>query len=286
MSMWNIMETILMKTAEPVCNFCGHKDFKVREEAEPPFRVLECRNCGLVFVHPFPDVSGLAVHYDKDYYRDWIGAQKEKRIKMWEARLNKLERFRPAGRLLDVGCGDGAFLQLAQKRGWDVSGTEYSSYAAEYAGKALGIRVFNGELFAAAYPDASFAAVTMWHVLEHVTDPKRYLKEVFSVLKPSGLLVLAVPNVNDLLMKAAYGLFKFKRYRLFSKNDRELHLYHFSPKTIKACLEAAGFRCLRLGPDNGIVEPAKKFINMAASVPYYLFGIKIFNAIEVYAVKE
>ena len=106
------------------------------------------------------------------------------------------------------------------------------------------------------------------------------------MLKPSGLLVLAVPNVNDLLMKAAYGLFKFRRYRLFSKDDRELHLYHFSPRTIKAYMKAAGLRCLRLGPDNGIVEPAKKLINMAASVPYYLFGAKIFNAIEVCAVKK
>lgn len=275
-----------MRPAEPICNLCEKQRFKIREEAEPPFKVLQCLSCGLVFVHPFPETAGLAAHYDESYYKDWIGAQKEKRTKMWEKRLNGLEKSCPKGRLLDVGCGNGAFLELAQKRGWDVSGTEYSSYAAEYAGKALGIRVFNGELFAAAYPDASFDAVTMWHVLEHVTDPQRYLKEVCRILKPSGLLVLAVPNVNDLLMKAAYGLFKFKRYRLFSKSDRELHLYHFSSKTIKASLEAAGLRCLRLGPDNGIVEPAKKIINMAASAPYYLFGISIFNAIEVYAVKK
>lgn len=275
-----------MRPSEPRCNLCGENRFKIREEAEPPFKVLQCLGCGLVFVHPFPETAGLATHYDESYYKDWIGAQKEKRTKMWEKRLNGLEKRCPKGRLLDVGCGNGAFLEQARKKGWTVNGTEYSPYAAGYARDVLGLDVFRGELFEAGYKGASFNAVTMWHVLEHVTDPKRYLKEVFSVLKPSGLLVLAVPNVNDLLMKAAYRLFKFKRYRLFSKNDRELHLYHFSPKTIKASLEAAGFRCLRLRPDNGIVEPAKKLINMAASVPYYLFGIKIFNAIEVYAVKE
>lgn len=275
-----------MIPAEPVCNLCGEKRFKIREVAEPPFKVLQCLGCGLVFVHPFPDGAGLAEHYDESYYKDWIGAQKEKRTVMWEKRLNGLEKICPKGRLLDVGCGNGAFLDLAQKRGWEVSGTEYSSYAAQYAGKTLGISVFNGELADAAYPGASFDAVTMWHVLEHVTDPQRYLKEAARILKPSGTLVLAVPNVNDLLMKAAYLLFRFKRYRLFSRNDREVHLYHFSPETLKASLAAAGLRCLRLGPDNGIVEPAKKLINMTASVPYYLFGINIFNAIEVYAVKE
>ncbi|MFA6434231.1 MAG: class I SAM-dependent methyltransferase [Elusimicrobiales bacterium] len=275
-----------MKPQEPCCNLCGGSRFKIREKAEEPFKVLQCLDCGLVFVHPLPDPAGLAAHYDERYYRDWIGAQKEKRTEMWENRLNGLEESSPGGRLLDVGCGDGAFLRLAQKRGWTVSGTEYSSYAARYSGKILGTGVFNGELFDAAYPGASFDAVTMWHVLEHVADPLRYLKEVRRILKPSGLLLLAVPNVNDLLMKAAYALARFKRYRLFSKNDREPHLYHFSPETIKAYLEAAGLRCLRLGPDNGIVERGKKIINAAASVPYHLFGIKIFNAIEAYAVKK
>lgn len=80
---------------------------------------------------------------------------------MWEGRLKKIEKQRQGGRLLDVGCGDGAFLKLAQERGWEVSGTEHSSYAAKYVGEALGITVFCGELFAAGYPDNSFDVVTM-----------------------------------------------------------------------------------------------------------------------------
>ena len=128
-----------MRQVETSCNFCGQRRFTVLEEDEPPFRVLECLNCGLVFVDPFPDIAKLAVHYDEDYYRDWISEQKNKRIRMWEGRLKKLEKQRQGGRLLDVGCGDGAFLKLAQERGWGVSGTEHSSYAAKYVGEALGI---------------------------------------------------------------------------------------------------------------------------------------------------
>ena len=275
-----------MRPSEPVCNLCGGQRFKIREEAEPPFKLLQCLDCGLVFVHPFPETAGLSEHYDESYYKEWMGVQKEKRIGMWEKRLKRLETHCPKGRLLDVGCGNGAFLELAQKSGWTVTGTEYSPYAAGYVKDNLVPDVFQGELFDAGYKDASFDAVTMWHVLEHVTDPKRYLKEVCRLLKPSGLLLLAVPNVNDYVMQAAYTVARFRRPRLFSAHDREVHLFHFSARTIKALVEAAGFSCAGIGPDNGIVQPVKKIINLVASIPYYLFGIKVFNAIEVHAVKN
>lgn len=268
------------------CNLCGQSDFRVREDDNPPFRVLECLICGLVFVYPFPDPGGLAGHYDENYYREWITQQKDKRIQMWRNRLNRLEKHIKRGNLLDVGCGDGSFLQLAKQNGWLVNGTEYSDHASKYAGERLGIRIFCGELVAAGYPNEYYDVVTMWHVLEHVTDPKGYLLEIHRILKPSGLLVLAVPNVNDLVMQAAYRLIKGRKLKLFSRNDREMHLYHFSPKTLRAYLDKAGFRCIRLSPDCGIVDDAKKFVNWIAILLSYLTGHKIFNALEAWAVKK
>ena len=274
-----------MKPVETRCNLCGQNSFKVREEDEPPFRVLECRNCGLAFVDPVPDSTGLAVHYDEDYYRDWISEQKNKRIRMWKCRLKKLEKQRQGGRLLDVGCGDGAFLKLAQESGWEVSGTEHSTYAAKYVGEALGITVFCGELFAAGHPDHSFDVVTMWHVLEHVTDPKRYLREIHRILKPSGLLVIAVPNVNDYIMQVAYRLVKGRPLKLFSKDDREIHLYHFSAETLRNYLRKTGFECLKISPDYGITEYSKKVVNAIAVALYYATGMKIFNSLEAHATR-
>jgi 2-polyprenyl-3-methyl-5-hydroxy-6-metoxy-1,4-benzoquinol methylase len=274
-----------MKPVETICNLCGQGSFKVREDDEPPFRVLECRNCGLVFVDPVPDIAKLADHYDEDYYRDWISAQKDKRIRMWKGRLKKLAKQRQGGRLLDVGCGDGAFLKLAQGSGWEVSGTENSSYAAKYVGKALGIPVFCGELFAAGHPDHSFDVVTMWHVLEHVTDPKRYLREIHRILKPSGLLVIAVPNVNDYIMQVAYRLVKGRPLKLFSKDDREIHLYHFSAETLRNYLRKTGFECLKISPDYGITEYSKKVVNAIAVALYYATGMKIFNSLEAHATR-
>lgn len=268
------------------CNLCGSNNFKVVEEDQLPFRVLKCENCSLVFVHPHPDHIELKEHYNKGYYSEWVDVQREKRIRMWSDRLKKLRKFRSGGKLLDVGCGEGAFLQLATKGGWEISGTEMSSYAAEYAADILGVDIFCGELPDAGYPDNSFEVVTLWHVLEHVTDPNNYLNEIYRILKPDGLLVVAVPNVNNLVMQIAYRIFKRQRMKLFSKDEKEVHLYHFSPITVKAYLEKAGFNCLRISPDYGIIELPKKCINMISIIPYYLSGIKIFNALEVFAIPK
>lgn len=275
-----------MEPFDIICNLCGQNNFRIREDDEPPFRVLECRICGLVFVHPLPDPVGLTGHYDENYYRAWITQQKDKRIRMWRNRLKRLEKHSNCGNLLDIGCGDGSFLGLAQQNGWIVNGTEYSEHAAKFVGEKLGIHVFRGELAAAGSPGEFFDVVTMWHVLEHVTDPRGYLLEIQRILKPSGLLVLAVPNVDDLVMQAAYRLIKGKKMKLFSPKDREVHLYHFSPTTLRAYLDETGFRCLRLTPDSGIVDDAKKFVNWIAILSYYLTGLKIYNAIEVWAVKK
>lgn len=267
------------------CNLCGQKDFKVIEDDENPFRVLKCRQCGLVFVDPLPEPAVLAAHYNDIYYADWMNIQKEHRLRMWRKRLGKLEKYRRQGRILDVGCAEGVFLKLAKEHGWDVSGTEYSIYAAQYARDILGIDIFCGDLFDAGYPDHSFDVVTMWHVLEHVADPKRYLYEIHRILKLSGLLVVAVPNVNDWVMQAAYRIFKLRPLKLFSKSDREIHLYHFSPRTMTAYLDKTGFLSTGLSPDYGIVQYSKKIVNFTAVTISYLTGMKLFNAFEVYAVR-
>lgn len=150
----------------------------------------------------------------------------------------------------------------------------------------LGREIFCGELAEARFRDGEFDAVTLWHVLEHVTDPGRYLSEVRRILKPKGILIVAVPNVNDLAMQVAYRVVRGKPLRRFSPGDREIHLYHFSTETLIGYMEKTGFRCCSMGPDYGIIEPAKKWLNVAAAVPYHLFGLKIFNAIEAVATPE
>lgn len=274
-----------MKSSDVCCNLCGGEKFGIVEDAEEPYRVLKCLRCGLVFVNPVPDGSALASHYDERYYADWMAAQQAKRSKMWARRLKRLEKLSAKGRLLDVGCATGAFLQLAQDSGWKVHGTEYSPYAAQYAAEHLGTDIFCGELMDAAYDDASFDVVTFWHVLEHVSDPARYLAETRRILKPSGLLVVAVPNVNDYIMQAAYRIVKGRPVKLFSANDREVHLFHFSARTLKAYLRKTGFDGIHIMPDYGITEYSKKLVNFVAVAGYYCTGLKMFNALEAHATR-
>ncbi len=275
-----------MMATEPVCNLCGWKEFEIIEDEEAPFRVLGCKMCSLVFVHPQPESEVLATHYDEDYYRAWTGPQKRERIKMWAARLDRVEKYKQEGRLLDVGCGDGVFLDLAKKRGWKVVGTELSSFAALRASDLLEEDIFCGGLLDAGYPEKYFDVVTLWHVLEHVQNPLKYLTEVRRIIKSDGLLVIAVPNVNNIVMQVAYRLIRRKRIKFYSREDREIHLYHFSVDTLMKYLSRTGFSCLSYGPDFGIVETSKKAINWLAAAFFYLTGMKIFNAIEVYAEPE
>jgi len=206
------------------CPVCRGGSSRLLEPAEPPHRVLHCPACDVAFVDPFPDRAALQRRYGPGYYAAWISRQKSRRARMWDARLRFLEGVAGRGRLLDVGCGDGAFLEQARRRGWEVAGTEISSWAAAHAAATLGRAVFCGELREAAYPEAHFDAVTLWHVLEHVTEPLSLLEEVRRILKPRGVLIVAVPNRNDRVMQAAYRLVKRRRPKLFSLRDREPHL--------------------------------------------------------------
>ena len=276
---------LLTNPTEPRCNLCGENRFRVLEESESPYRVLKCLHCGLVFVDPFPEVTDLSTHYDEAYYAEWMETRRERRLEMWRRRLENLERRRSPGRLLDVGCATGVFLQLAQESGWEVQGTEYSAYAARYAEEHLKADIFCGELADARYEEASFDVVTCWHVLEHVTDPTRTLEEARRILKPSGLLVIAVPNVNDLVMQAAYRVVKGRPLRLFTRGEREIHLFHFSAETLQAYLQKTGFDGIRIAPDWGITEYSKRLVNAVAVACSYLTSRKLFNALEAYATR-
>jgi 2-polyprenyl-3-methyl-5-hydroxy-6-metoxy-1,4-benzoquinol methylase len=205
---------------------------------------------------------------------------------MWSRRLRDIEKMITGGDILDVGCGDGLFLELAKGSGWRVQGTDVSAYATEFASKRLGQNVFCGEIWDAGFHAQSFDAVTLWHVLEHTTQPARVLHEVRRVLRAGGTLVLAVPNLNDHLMRLAYRLVKGRRLRRFSLRDKEIHLFHFSVNSIRRLLDATGFECRQIGPDFGILELSHRLINITATAFFYMLGVHWYNSIQVIARRE
>ncbi len=106
----------------------------------------------------------------------------------------------PPGRVLDVGCGDGRFLYRMYQAGWTVAGLDFDPKGIESAklkyGK-YGFELMNTDLFSARFPDNSFDAVTLGHVIEHVPDPVAILAEAKRILKPGGRLVAITPNVES-----------------------------------------------------------------------------------------
>jgi len=245
---------------------------------------VECR-CGLVFVTPQPDGRALKTAYDQEYYDEWAG-QAPERDRLWRRRLALVERFSGrAGRLLDVGIGTGAFLTLARSRGWRVAGTEISASAVK-TGLGHGLDVVESEIWDAAFPAGAFDVVTCWHVLEHVRDPRRVLEEALRVLRPGGWLFVATPNVEDRLFRLAYRVVRGRAPRLFDPEDREIHLFHFSARTLAALVASAGFNVSAVGFDRGaaVVRP-KALVNDVAYLWFRLSGVNWGMGLELVARK-
>jgi len=146
---------------------------------------------------------------------------------------------RPCGRVLDVGCGSGDRLLALGRIGWDAVGQDIDPAAAAAARETTGRPVIEGPLADAGIPDASFDAVVLNHVIEHVCDPVALLAECRRVLRPSGVLVAVTPNLDS------------AGHRRFGRDwlglDPPRHLYVFSPRTLSNLAVRAGFRDSRVG---------------------------------------
>jgi len=268
------------------CNLCGLDSTRTVQKSEPPFKVVKCTNCNLVYTNPQPHQEDIEAHYKESYYRDWIDKQMKRRIRMWRKRLNEIHKFKQGGRILDVGCGIGTFLNLAQEFEYHVKGTEISEYGSKYVNEKLGIDVFQGDVKEARFPSDHFDIVTLWHTLEHVPDPYSDLQEIHRILSTTGILVIAVPNVHNLITRFFYLIARRRTLKLFSIHAKEWHFYHFSIRTLSALLKKAGFSIIRTEQDLSQIEPSKKFVDSLAHIVKTVTGKNFGEGLKVYAVKS
>jgi SAM-dependent methyltransferase len=167
--------------------------------------------------------------------------EREGRVLTFEQHLHPLEKItgQAHGRkLLDVGCYIGVFLEIAAKHGWEAWGIEPSQWAAEQA-KKLGLKVIHGTLSAANLPEASFDVVTLWDVIEHLSDPMAEICRAHRVLKPGGLVVIHTMDIDSLFARVMGPRWPWLM---------EMHIYYFSQRTMAAMLRKAGFQVIRSGP--------------------------------------
>ncbi|HXZ35942.1 MAG TPA: class I SAM-dependent methyltransferase [Thermodesulfobacteriota bacterium] len=206
------------------------------------FHYQRCSVCGLVFLNPRPDPEQLLRYYGRDYYgggeRKFTRGIEALRLLFALRRVYRLQRYLPrAGRALDIGCGQGAFLQLLRRQGWAVQGTELMEEPARRARQA-GIPVFLGEIQEGQLGEGSLDLVTLWHVIEHLRDPAGMLRRISLMVGKKGLVALSTPNVESTQAR----VFRERWFHL----DPPRHLYLFSPETLHHLMAQAGFRMIYL----------------------------------------
>jgi len=213
------------------------------KEQDNTYKVLFCRMCNVGFTVPFPSQTDLSSLYSAGTYRSVNG---KRFIAMVETgiylarilRKKRIENYIGKGRILDIGCGRGTFLNIMKQNGWTVAGTEYDQIAAGSIAKKYNLHVVSGNPKDWRFLPGSFEVVTMNHVVEHMTDPERAIDECSRLLIKGGLLVVAVPNIKSL--QSVFG--KHHWFHL----DIPHHLFHFSEEGLLRLLEKYNFRLLKV----------------------------------------
>jgi len=236
-----------IETTETNCNFCGSHDDQLMfegpdrlERLPGQFRLVQCRQCGLVRQNPRLTWNSLEAYYPENYISYGQSNEHAQAGRRWIAdwgtrkRVNSVERHVRGGSILEVGCGTGLFIAGLLRRGhWQVTGIEPTKYACEYARTTTGATIYNNRFSEIQLPDGSFDVVAMWNVLEHVDDPSATLLQVSRLLRPQGLLVFSVPNVESLAARV------FGKYWLGW--DQPRHLFLFPAPMLRPMLDQAGY---------------------------------------------
>ncbi len=264
------------RTAVIPCALCGAADFRPALDCGD-FGFVRCVACGLLQANPQPAADAVAARYRENHGEDYLAYElaneapflRLQELALEDAGIGEIEgiaraaaerRGARAPAALDVGCAVGALLVLLRDRGWNCAGVELGARQAAYARAARGLDVRDCTLEAAAFPARAFDLVHASHLIEHLNDPRSFVREAHRVLAPEGRLVLTTPN--------AAGF----QARLFGPSWRSAifdHLYLFSLKTLRALLDSEGFVVERTVTWGGLAAgtaplPLKRLADRAA----------------------
>jgi len=222
------------------CVVCSATSTRPRFEiAGLVHRVLDCTVCGTGRIDPLPLPAEIAGFYPAAYYGK--GGSKFSGLIEWLVRLvasrhiRFLMRQSPAGaRILDVGCGRGVTLRSLSRAGFEAHGFERSQAAVQGLDRQVQVRIAD-DLAVADYPAEFFDTVIIWHVLEHVRNPREVLLETARILRTGGRVIVAVPNYSSLQGRWAGSAW----FHL----DLPRHLFHFPVAGLRQLLESCGFEC-------------------------------------------
>ena len=239
-------------TGCPICNSnniqqqLSAKDYTVSQNI---FSIWHCNACTARFTQDVPEQEAIGAYYASENYISHSDTKKgvinslyhmvRKRTLSAKRRLVVNETGITKGAILDIGCGTGAFLNTMKEADWNITGLEPDTVARSKAAELYHIQPQEpGKLF--ELTPASFNAITMWHVLEHVHELHAYIKQIEKLLAPGGKAFIAVPNYTskDAAIYAAH----------WAAYDVPRHLYHFSPQSMVTLLAQHGLKLTAVKP--------------------------------------
>jgi len=238
------------------CDLCGKEKTEFFLQAEDrnyqtgKFKYIRCCNCKLVWLSPRPVEAVLGQYYPK-IYRAHLAVeqtspiQKTIRSLIYESSIlskifikDQLFFWKEKGKILDVGTGNGRYLEVLKGWGFDSYGLEISPDVVKNAKKNGIQNIEQGVLLTSKYPNGTFDVIRFSHVIEHVPSPKKELLKTNKLLKKKGKVIILIPNLKSFF----FNIFRSYWYPL----DPPRHFYHFTPKIIERYLKECGFRKIEI----------------------------------------
>ena len=226
-----------------LCNKNKLKIIRTRIRNNIIRNVYQCQNCKIVYLEP--NAEDYSKYYESEYRKSYspnIGKELNSQeifntyLPIQKERIDKIKHIlKPEMKVLDIGCSAGHFLYAIKGYVKECLGIELNKENAQFANSTLGIKVFDSPIEKTAIPKHYFDIITIWQVLEHVNDPRKFLAIISNYLSPNGYLCIEVPNINDALL----SLYKMEAYAEFWY--REPHVFYYSPETLEMLLDQVGF---------------------------------------------
>ena len=258
---------------------CGHPGAALETLFEAPdpasgdvFSIVRCSECDLAQTAPAPSEQELDGYYPGGYHsttKRYRGGMDRVLSLVHRSRIRSIERLiGGAGSVLDIGCGPGVFINQMRSRGWHVRGTERSPSAAQQARDGFHLDVSAVDVDDLVEAGATYDAIVLWHVAEHLHTPRTTMRGIARLLRPGGVLLVAVPNFAS--PEARVG-----RAGWFHL-DVPRHLVHFTTSTLTAMLRAEGFRPVkvtRLVPEYDVFSFVQTVENRLGLPPNLLYDV-------------
>jgi len=255
-------------TDEPRCFVCGSERSTLLLRSANGFPIHRCADCGVAFTddRDAPPAPALYPAFDQTRASTFLSTVRSALAVFLRQREAVVRSMKPSGRLLDFGCGNGAFARWMAGRGYEAVGLEPFS---------LGEPVTSGNLTLLRAPlenaEASlgtFDVITLWQVLEHLRNPVQVLERLRRHLRPDGVMVVSVPNLRSWQS----ALFRGRWFHL----DPPRHLVHFDPDTLRGCLKRAGLEVVaerHVLPEYGTSGWVQSVLNRLLPHQNYLYEL-------------